>query len=57
MAKTKKQETMFTKEQVLASKRYSDRRDAVSAVLPNDFIGSIEEVDSLLEKFMKGKVK
>lgn len=55
MAKTKMQE--FTKEQILASKKYADRRDAVSAVLPDDFNGSLKEVDSLLENFMKGKVK
>ena len=57
MAKTKTQEVVFTKEQILASERYANRRDAVSAVLPDDFNGSLKEVDSLLENFMKGKVK
>ena len=46
----------FTKEQILASNKYSDKKDVVSALLPNDFNGSLNEVDILIEKFMKGQV-
>ena len=52
---TVKQESMFTKEQILASKKYTNRRDALDAIL-DDGVYTIEQVDSLLEKFMKGKV-
>ena len=51
-----KQEVLFTKEQILASKKYSNRRDVLGAIL-TDKNYTLEQVDSLLEKFMKGKVK
>ena len=58
---TKKTETkpefLFTKEQILASDKYADRKDVCNAVLPDDFHGTLNEVDVLIEKFMKGKVK
>jgi len=53
---TKQQEALFTKEQVLASKRYADRRDALGVVLADGKEYTLKEVDALLEKFMKGKV-
>lgn len=52
-----KQEILFTKEQILVSKRYSNRRDALGAILTDGERYTLEQVDSLLEKFMKGKVK
>jgi hypothetical protein len=54
--KAEKQEVMFTKEQILASKRYSNRRDVLSSILSDNYVGTLEKVDSLLKKFMKGKV-
>nr|WP_308742102.1 hypothetical protein [uncultured Anaerocolumna sp.] len=48
---------VFTKDQVLSSKRYENIRDAVSVVLENGKSYSLAEVDELIEKFMKGKVK
>ena len=58
MAKTEKKqdEVVFTKGQILASKKYENRRDALGSILPDDFVGTIKKVDSLLNKFMKGKV-
>ena len=50
------QESKFTKEQILASKKYSNRRDALVAILYDNKSYTLEQVDSLLEKFMKGKV-
>lgn len=55
--KQEKQEVMFTKEQILASDKYSNRRDALGAILVDGNSYTFEKVDSLLEKFMKGKVK
>lgn len=52
-----KQETVFTKEQILASKKYKNRRDVLGAILKDGGSYTLEQVDSLLEKFMKGKVK
>lgn len=52
-----KQEVLFTKEQILASKKYSNRRDVLGAILVDSKTYTLEQVDSLLEKFMKGKVK
>jgi hypothetical protein len=51
------QESKFTKEQILASKKYSNRRDVLVAILGDDKSYTLEQVDSLLDKFMKGKVK
>lgn len=51
-----KQDAMFSKEQILASNKYADRRDALDAILKDNGVYTIEQVDSLLEKFMKGKV-
>ena len=55
--KTEVQEIKFTKEQILASKKYEDRRDALGAILSDNDTYTHEKVDSLLDKFMKGKVK
>lgn len=52
----KKQEVLFTKEQILASDKYSNRRDALGVILVDGNSYTLEKVDSLLEKFMKGKV-
>ena len=52
-----KQENLFSKEQILASSKYANRRDVLGAILSDNDTYTFEKVDSLLEKFMKGKVK
>ncbi len=52
-----KQETKFTKQQILAASKYNNRRDALNAILVDGETYTINEVNSLLENFMKGKVK
>ena len=52
-----KQEILFTKEQILDSKRYYDKKDVCKTVIPDDFQGTLNEVDVLIDNFMKGKVK
>lgn len=47
----------FYKADILSAKKYADKRDLVEAVVPKDFHGTLEDVDSLIKKFMKGKVK
>ena len=45
----------FTKSQLLKSNKYSKRRDLLNVILKEELY-SIEEVNSLIESFMKGKV-
>ena len=56
----KKTETIevatFTKAQILDSKKYANRRDALSVVLNDNENYTLEDVDALLDNFMKGKV-
>ena len=52
-----KQEVLFTKEQILASDKYDHRKDVCNTVIPDDFYGTLNEVDVLIKNFMKGKVK
>lgn len=46
----------FTKEQILASKQYSNRRDVLGVILDDKKEYSTAEVDDILDNFMKGKV-
>ena len=47
----------FTKEQLLACAKYSARKDVMDALLDENKKYSKAEADTLLEKYMKGKVK
>lgn len=47
----------FTKTQILASARYSNRKDVLGVLLDDKTSYTFEEADKLLEKFMKGTVK
>ena len=51
------QNAAFTKEQILNSKKYRNRRDALGVVLKDDESYTIADIESLLDGFMKGKVK
>ena len=46
----------FSRAQMLASGRYRDRQDLVSALLQDGRAYGIEEVDKLVEEFLIGKV-
>lgn len=50
-----KSEVKFTKENILKSKRYQNRKDLLNVIL-EDKEYSFSEVDALIDKFMKGKV-
>jgi hypothetical protein len=52
-----KQETMFTKEQILASNKYANRKDVINAIWLDDSTKTISQIDDLIDRFMKGKVK
>lgn len=58
MAKKKaeeKQETLFTKEQILASDKFANRKDVINAIWVGESL-TINQIENLIEKFMKGKV-
>ena len=46
----------YGKEQILDSRRYRGQRDLVNALLKEGKQYSPEEVDSLLEEYLKGRV-
>ena len=53
----KNTESKFTKEQIVNSKKYIEDSDIVRALLEDNKTYTIKEVDSIIEKFRKGKVK
>lgn len=55
-----KVEVKFSKNQLLAAKRFRGKRDALNAVLskyPDDKTFTVKTVEQMIEDFMKGKVK
>ncbi len=46
----------YTGEQLLASARYAGRRDLIRALLDGGRTYTLDEVDALIDKFMKGRV-
>ena len=47
----------FTKESILKFERYRERRDLLHALLVDGERYTTKEVDALIAKFMKGRVK
>jgi len=56
MAKEKKAAPRFTRQRLLEMSRYKARRDLLNAILADSKTYTIEAVDALIEKFMKGTV-
>ncbi len=54
-AEIKKSAPLFTKKQLISSKKYSDRKDAINALLSENKTYTIEETDKILTDFMKGR--
>lgn len=50
-------EAVFSKSQLISSKRYADKKDALSVLLSDDKTYSVSETDRILNDFLKGKVK
>ena len=57
MKETKQGETKYKKQELLKAERYRERKDLVGALLKDGREYSLEEVDAVIDKFMKGKVK
>lgn len=50
-------EKLFSKEQLLAAERFQERKDIVNALLSPDKPYTVEAVEQMIEKYMKGQVK
>lgn len=50
-------EPTFTKDVLVKSKRFYNEQDIVSALLKDGVEYTISEVEGMIEKYMKGKVK
>lgn len=50
-------EPTFTKEILVNSKRFCNKQDIVSALLKDGVEYTISDVEGMIEKYMKGKVK
>lgn len=51
------EEQKFTKEQLIASRKYANRRDTLNALLKDGETYSHQDVEQILEKFYKGGSK
>ncbi len=57
MAKeTKKTENKFTKSQVLTSKKFTNK-DLINAILEDDKTYTLKEVETIINDYLKRKVK
>lgn len=56
-ANEKTDAALFSKEQLMASQKYSGRRDILSALLDDKKLYSAADVDAAIEKYAKGAVK
>lgn len=50
-------EKIFTKEQLLNSERFREKRDLARAVLADGKKYSAEEAEKIIDKFLKGSVR
>lgn len=51
-----KTEVKFTKRALVSCKKLREQRDIVSALLEDDKVYTISEVERMIEQFLKGKV-
>ena len=52
-----KMELKFSKEQLLLSERFQERKDIIAALLHDEEQYTIKEAEERMEQYMKGKVK
>ena len=55
--KTDAKQRTFSKAQLICSDKYRGKRDMLNALLADDKRYTSAEVDAVIEKYMKGKVK
>lgn len=56
-AKTKAAAYTHSKEQLLKALKYATYKDLLGALLDDNRMYTLEEIDTLIENFMKGEVK
>jgi len=56
-AKRQEAAALFSKEQLLASKRFEGRRDIINALLSPNRQYTVSDAEQAVENYMKGKVK
>lgn len=56
-AVTGKVENKFSKEQLIASERFRERRDILEALLTDGELYTVNAVEEKIERYMKGKVR
>ena len=54
---TKKTENRFSKEQLISSARFQERKDIVNALLNEEELYTIKDVEEKIKNYMKGEVK
>ncbi|EOS27680.1 hypothetical protein C806_00127 [Lachnospiraceae bacterium 3-1] len=55
--KSERTENLFTKEQLLNSERFQNRKDIINALLESDKHYTVKQTEQMIENYMKGKVK
>lgn len=55
--KPEKVEKLFSKEQLIAAKRFEGKRDIVNALLSPDKQYTVSTVEQMIDEYMKGQVK
>ena len=56
--KTKKDdEVLYSKEQIIASKKYSNRKDILNVLLKDDEEYTFSRIDEIIENFMNKEVQ
>lgn len=53
----KKAETAFTKEQLISAEKFSDRKDALNALLSKERTYTAREAENIILSYLKGQVK
>ncbi|WP_413926962.1 hypothetical protein [Clostridioides sp. ES-W-0017-02] len=51
---SKEENYKFTKEQIVNSKKYVNRKDLLNAILKENELYSFSDVEEIIDKFMKG---
>lgn len=57
MKKTEDNNVKHTKESIMSSSKYADCKDVINILLDKDTEYSIDEVDEMIDKFLKGEVE
>lgn len=54
---TKKNETTYSKAQLVQSQKYKNKRDILNSILDDNKRYTFKEVDTLVDNFLRKKVK